>query len=109
MDGPRLSPSIRQKKEPPCESPNYISIMRARNRGTGEDLELSALPVSRSGRVDAGALAAGSGGPGTRIRSPVRIERGAFLLEDLADTLPQDLQDSRLRRVSSGGPRRGSP
>jgi hypothetical protein len=37
------------------------------------------------------------------------IEPGAFLLEDLAHTSPENLQKSRLRCVSSGGPRRGSP
>jgi len=39
----------------------------------------------------------------------MRIERIPFLLEDLAHTSPEDLQESRLRRVGSGGPRRGSP
>jgi hypothetical protein len=37
------------------------------------------------------------------------IEPGAFLLEDLAHISPEHLQESWLRRVGPGGPRRGSP
>ena len=39
----------------------------------------------------------------------MRIEPGAFFLQDLAHTSPENLQESGLRRVDPGGPRRGSP
>ena len=40
---------------------------------------------------------------------PLGIDRGAFLLKELADPSPENLQDSRLCRVSPGGPCCGFP